>query len=512
MAEQSVRELPKGWVEKPLGQLVVVERGSSPRPIKNFITNDEDGVNWVKIGDAKKGKMYIDSTKEKITKEGAKKSRFVDVGDFILSNSMSFGLPYIMAIPGYIHDGWFVIRLPKDIDSSYFYYLLSSSYLKSQFHLLAAGGVVKNISGDLVKKALLPIAPLAEQKRIVEKLDSLLGQVETIQQRLEHLPDIIKRFRQSVLAAAVSGKLTEEWRKGKTLAPSNKVFLEEILQSRKDKWEEEQLRNFKRKGKFPKNNNWKKKYKNPIEGYLDEYDTTIIKDIPKEWLVSNLDLISIIVTGKTPSTTDEENWNGELPFISPSQISPEGLILNPSRLVSDIGSTKVPTLPINSILIVCIGTIGKVGLLDKEAAFNQQINALIPVKGMDSRFLFYWSKTLHTWLNKTSSAVVNAAIINKSRLSMAPCPIPSLKEQAEIVRLVEKHFALADTLETHLQHAKQRIDNLTQSILAKAFRGELVPQDPNDEPADKLLERIKTARAEAQALEKAAKKAAKAKK
>ena len=125
--------------------------------------------------------------------------------------------------------------------------------------------------------------------------------------------------------------------------------------------------------------------------------------------------------------------------------------------------------------------------------------------------IFYWSKTLHDWLNKTSSAVVNAAIINKSRLSIAPCPVPSIEEQTEIVRLVEQYFALADTLEKNLANAKQRVDNLTQSILAKAFRGELVPQDPNDEPADKLLERIKAARLEAEKLEKAAKKATKVK-
>ena len=133
MSNENVAVLPKGWIEKPLGQLVIVERGSSPRPIKSFITDDEDGVNWIKIGDATKGQMYIDSTKQKITQEGAKKSRYVGIGDFILSNSMSFGLPYIMAIPGYIHDGWFVIRLPKEINSNYFYYLLSSSYLKNQF-------------------------------------------------------------------------------------------------------------------------------------------------------------------------------------------------------------------------------------------------------------------------------------------------------------------------------------------------------------------------------------------
>jgi len=98
----------EGWEVKALKDVCIVERGSSPRPIKNFITEDENGVNWVKIGDTKGVEKYIYKTNQKITKEGAKKSRFVDVGDFILSNSMSFGRPYIMKTQGYIHDGWFV--------------------------------------------------------------------------------------------------------------------------------------------------------------------------------------------------------------------------------------------------------------------------------------------------------------------------------------------------------------------------------------------------------------------
>ena len=163
--------LPKGWKMKKLGEVCKVERGSSPRPIKQYLTESNDGVNWIKIGDTKNVEKYIVKTKQKITKQGAKKSRYVKKGDFILSNSMSFGKPYIMGTDGYIHDGWFVLRLNNDIDTDYFYYLLSSDYVKNQFLKLASGAVVKNISSDLTKKALLPIPPLPEQKRIVALLD-----------------------------------------------------------------------------------------------------------------------------------------------------------------------------------------------------------------------------------------------------------------------------------------------------------------------------------------------------
>ena len=161
----------QGWVEKTLGEVCVVERGSSPRPIESYLTDSLDGVNWVKIGDTKNVNKYICSTKQKITKLGAEKSRRVDPGDFILSNSMSFGKPYVMATSGYVHDGWFILRLLESIDTDFFHYLLSSDFVQAQFMSLAAGSVVKNISKDLVKRAILPIPPLPEQKRIVSIVD-----------------------------------------------------------------------------------------------------------------------------------------------------------------------------------------------------------------------------------------------------------------------------------------------------------------------------------------------------
>ena len=108
------------WSKKKLGEVCVIERGGSPRPIDAFLTDTEDGVNWIKIGDATSGSKYITSTKEKIKPEGVRKSRMVYKGDFILSNSMSFGRPYILGIDGCIHDGWLVLRDIKNTFTEYF--------------------------------------------------------------------------------------------------------------------------------------------------------------------------------------------------------------------------------------------------------------------------------------------------------------------------------------------------------------------------------------------------------
>ena len=166
--------IPESWLWTYLGNVSYIVRGGSPRPIKQYITQDSNGINWIKIGDVEKGGKYIYQTHERIIPEGEKKSRRVYPGDFLLTNSMSFGRPYISQIEGCIHDGWLLIRNLSGFDPDYLYYLLSSSYLYSQFTEKASGSTVDNLNIDKVKSAKIPLPPLAEQKRIVAKLEELL--------------------------------------------------------------------------------------------------------------------------------------------------------------------------------------------------------------------------------------------------------------------------------------------------------------------------------------------------
>ena len=173
--DELIRELcPDGVEYKKLGEIATVLRGASPRPIKKYITNDSDGVNWIKIGDVPVGSKYITQSEEKITKEGAEKSRYVRKGNFILSNSMSFGRPYILAIDGCIHDGWLSISNFKDVFlSDYLYYLLSSSAIQQEMKKRASfGGAVQNLNADIVKALVLPVPPIEVQREIVRILDN----------------------------------------------------------------------------------------------------------------------------------------------------------------------------------------------------------------------------------------------------------------------------------------------------------------------------------------------------
>jgi len=195
--------MKKGWEVKKLGEICEIERGGSPRPIDSFLTDAPDGINWIKIGDTKNITKYITRTAAKIRHEGAKRSRMVYEGDFILSNSMSFGRPYIMKTTGCIHDGWLVLRQPK-VDQDYLYHVLSSDLVFSQFDRLAAGSTVRNLNIGLVKGVQIPVPPLPEQQRIVAILGEAFAAIatakENAEKNLKNARELFESYLQSVFA------------------------------------------------------------------------------------------------------------------------------------------------------------------------------------------------------------------------------------------------------------------------------------------------------------------------
>ena len=196
------------WKEKKLGDICDIERGGSPRPISSFITDDPDGINWVKIGDTKGITKYIYQTKEKIKPEGARRSRMVHEGDFLLSNSMSFGRPYIMKTTGCIHDGWLVLREKvPNIDKDFLYYVLGSDLIFQQFDYYAAGSTVRNLNIDLVKKVTIPFPPLPEQNRIVAFLNALAAETQKLETIYRQKLADLEELKKSILQKAVEGEL-----------------------------------------------------------------------------------------------------------------------------------------------------------------------------------------------------------------------------------------------------------------------------------------------------------------
>lgn len=180
------------WEYRKIGDVCIVERGGSPRPIDQYITNDANGINWIKIGDTSES-MYITETAQKIKPEGMKKSRYVQPGDFLLSNSMSFGRPYILKTDGCIHDGWLVLRDKNSFfDKRFLYYYLSAKPTYEKFKMIAVGGVVNNLNSEMVRKISVPVPCKAEQIEIANLLDIVNRIILKRKQTLQKLDELVK--------------------------------------------------------------------------------------------------------------------------------------------------------------------------------------------------------------------------------------------------------------------------------------------------------------------------------
>lgn len=196
-------DIPDDWSVITLGNYAQIFRGGSPRPIQAFLTTSDKGVNWIKIGDVGGEDKFIKSTEEKIVPEGVSRSRMVFRGDLILSNSMSYGRPYIMNIEGCIHDGWLVIqKYDRVFDRDYLYYALSSGLTMKQYVAMAAGSSVQNLNKEKVSKIVLPCPRISEQKSIAE----VLSDIDTLIIDLKKLIRKKKDIRQGTMQMLVTGK------------------------------------------------------------------------------------------------------------------------------------------------------------------------------------------------------------------------------------------------------------------------------------------------------------------
>lgn len=196
MAKPTIRfkGYTEDWEQCKFGELVTIERGGSPRPIDKFITNDENGLNWVKIGDAPEHGNYITQTKEKIRPEGLSKTREVHPGDLVLSNSMSFGRPYIMAIDGCIHDGWLAIRdTKKNFELKFLCTLLGTDGMLNQYKAMAAGSTVNNLNKELVGGTTVEFPMMEEQIKIGDYFTTI-DHLITLHQRKCEETKILKKY------------------------------------------------------------------------------------------------------------------------------------------------------------------------------------------------------------------------------------------------------------------------------------------------------------------------------
>ena len=203
--KKRLKNFTESWVEKRLGEDATILRGGSPRPIEDYITDSQDGLNWIKIGDVKPDDKYFRKTAEKIKKEGLTKTRQVKKGDFILSNSMSFGRPYILDIDGCIHDGWLVIQdYQEAYDMQFLYYVLCSDGVKNQYIAMAAGSSVQNLNKEKVANVILNApASLEEQSAIASVLSSMDEEISSLEAKRDKYTAIKQGMMQQLLTGRI---------------------------------------------------------------------------------------------------------------------------------------------------------------------------------------------------------------------------------------------------------------------------------------------------------------------
>ena len=435
-------ELPKGWEWDRLGNISTIARGGSPRPIKAYITNDANGVNWIKIGDTEKDGKYIFSTKEKIKPEGVSKSRFVKSGDFLLTNSMSFGRPYILKTEGCIHDGWLVIGdIELVFDQDYLYYALSANYMYQTMAIMAGGSTVDNLNSDLVKSLLFPIPPINEQKLIAHKVSDLLDLVELIKNNEEIIVREINLLKSKILDLAIRGKLISqnpEDEPASVLLERIRAEKEELIKAGKIKRDKKESVIFK-----GEDNSYYR-----LTADKKRFDAEIPFEIPKNWCWTTLPSVASVELGKTLDKA--KNTGSYHPYLRSVNVQWGYIDL------SDLNEMKFEEHEIdkysikrNDLLICEGGDVGRCCIWEINDTFLYQ-NALHRVRfyaDLEPRFYLYVMMLYESLgILKNISTGVTIKHLTGNVLSAMPVPLPPLSEQKRIVEAIEVVFAQLDEI------------------------------------------------------------------
>jgi len=355
-----------------------------------------------------------------------------------------------------------LIRPVSQINSNYFCLYLEYFYYSGEVVKYQGGSNnLRNLKYKEYETIQIPLPPLAEQERIVAKLDKLFTQHEKIKKALDHIPQLLKNFRQQVLSQAVTGKLTEQWREGKELQIDYKSI-------------DDYLKKFKRFRAIGQN--------------------AEANDIPTTWHNVKLGNVSYISNGSTPSRRIKEYWDGNIAWIGSGQIQNNKIRLAKEFITNKgLANSSTRILPKGTVLIAMIGegkTRAQSSILEIQATINQNVASIeIGHNQIVPEYLQYFLIKNYEFHRAIGNGTGPKAL-NCQKVKEFDFQLPPLQEQCEIVHRVESLFAKADTIESRYQRLKAKIDNLPQAILHKAFKGELVPQLPTDGNAKDLLSEI----------------------
>ncbi|MGE6760750.1 restriction endonuclease subunit S [Corallococcus interemptor] len=383
----------------------------------------------------------------------------------------------------------------KISSSDFLALLLRSPNVRSLLVEQTKGVAQQKLSLKRFREIQFPLPPLNEQRRIVAKLEALLARSRRAKNALDVIPALLERFRQSVLAAAFRGDLTRDWREAnQKVAPASKL-LQQIRSERRRRWEEAELERMRDRGKVPKDEKWKSEYQEPE---CDDEANAFGPVSDLGWVVAPVEGLcdpSRGVPYGIVQTGDETE--GGVPTVRCGDLKDFCIELSLLKRVDPSIEQQYSRTRLagGEVLLAIRGTVGGVAVASEEMRgmnISREVAMLPVLPGVEPRFVMYLlaSPTATAMLAGRTKGVAQQGV-NLSDLRSFPVPLPSLAEQAQIVRKIDAAMSHARGIARACTEAVSRTPSLEAAILAKAFRGELVPQDPTDEPASALLQRIR---------------------
>ena len=489
---------PENWIITTLGEIGTWSSGGTPsRKNSSYYGGD---IPWVKTGDL--NDSLIHNTPENITKEGLRNSSakiFPPETLLIAMYGATIGKLGILSIEASTNQACGAL-LPggetRHLIPFVFYYLLSE---RENIRANAKGGAQPNISQTVLKSYPFSLPPLQEQSRITSKIESLQSRSTKARKALEAIPPLLENFRKSVLSSAFRGDLTADWRAhNPDIEPAEKL-LERIRKERRIRWEEDELAKMKAKGKTPKDDKWKKKYKEP-----DPVDTTDLPELPEGWCWATIDTIAFVtkLAGFEYTKYVTYDPSGDLPVIKAENAGKYGFRETEFSFVQSESVTHLTRsfLKGGEVLMTFVGAgVGQVAMVpDGQQYFLGPNIAMIRNESFFvlPRYIeLFLRSPLGFGLAMSFVKAVAQPSLSMKTIRKIPIAIPPIKEQKVIDSNLSQCNDIIEEVESIITTLKEKHFTLDQSILSKAFRGELVPQDPKDEPASQLLKRIKQEKA-----------------
>ena len=489
----TLEDLPKGWVTTSVGEVAAYQNGRAFKP-SEWSAKGLPIIRIQNLNDSNASYNFSDERHEE---------RFrVRNGDLLFAWSASLGAYIWRGREAWLNQHIFRVDHTKMIDRLFLYYALTN--MTAEFYAKAHGSGMVHVTKRRFKETPIWLPPLKQQRRIVAKIEELFSELNEGVESLKTARRQLEVYRHSVLKHAFEGKLTAQWRaENKDKLETPKQLLDRIMRERKAHYEEQlkewtvTVNTWEKGGEFGKRPQRPKKLSEPTD--LLKNVTAKLPKLPDEWLWEKLGWMTC---GIEYGTAGKSSTTGEVPVLRMGNIKNARLAWDDLVYTSDENEVAEYLLHDGDVLFNRTNSpelVGKSAIYKSQrpavfAGYLIRVNHIRTVINSQYLNLFLNSYVARQHGNEVKTDGVNQSNINGTKLSNYPFPYCSIEEQREIARVLERTFSLLDETEVSITQELEKADALRQSILRRALSGQLVPQDPNDEPSTVLLDRIKAER------------------